>query len=184
MENCSAKSQDLVRRITLEIKSLNVCLEDFLHVRAESLGTTGTQLAILMAVTDLDTDGGAPAGVVAKLLKVDPCFITLHSKALAKVGYVRRKAGAKDGRIVQLSLTEKARKRLANITARQEELDRLVFGDLGTEELTKLSSRLPALRKQLERARLEAELETGTVSVREEPAIEGSCFGARCAKER
>lgn len=155
-----------MRRLTLEIRSLNVCLEDFLHVRAESLGITGTQLAILMAVTDLDKDGGAPAGMVAKLLKVDPSFITLHSKALEKVGYMRRKAGAKDGRVVQLSLTDRVRKRLANIAARQEDLDQFVFGELGTEELTKLSSLLAALRRRLERARLEAELETGSVSAR------------------
>ncbi|MFK4492223.1 hypothetical protein [Bradyrhizobium sp. USDA 336] len=118
VENCSAKSQDLVRRRTLVIKSRNVCLEDFLHVRAESLGIAGTQLAILMAVTDLDTDAGVAAGMVAKLLKVVPSFITLHSKALEKVAYVQRKAGAKDGRVVQLSLTLKARKRLATITPR------------------------------------------------------------------
>lgn len=155
-----------MRRLTLEIRSLNVCREGFLHVRAAALGITGTQLAILMAVADLDKDGGAPAGMVAKLLKVDPSFITLHSKALEKIGYMRRKAGARDGRVVQLSLTDGARKRLANIATQQEGLDRFVFGELGTEELTKLSIRLSALRKRLERARLEAELETGVVSAR------------------
>lgn len=102
--NGSAESQELVRRLTLEIRSLNVSLEDFLHVRAESLGISGTQLAILMAVTDLDKDGGAPAGVVAKLMRVDPSFITLHPKALEKVGFVRRKPGVRDARVVQLSL--------------------------------------------------------------------------------
>lgn len=155
-----------MRRLTLEIRSLNVCLEDFLHVRAESLGISGTQLAILMAVTDLDKDGGAPAGVVAKLMKVDPSFITLHSKALEKVGFVRRKPGVRDARVVQLSLTDKARKRLANIAAQQEELDQFVFGELGIDGLTRLSSRLAGLRKRLERARLKAELDTGAVSAR------------------
>lgn len=155
-----------MRRLTLEIRSLNVCLEDFLHVRAEALGISGTQLAILMAMMDLDKDGGAPAGVVAKLIKVDPSFITLHSKALEKVGFVRRKPGIWDARVVQLSLTDKARKRLANIAAQQEELDQFVFGELGIEELTKLSSRLAALGKRLERARLKAELDTGAASAR------------------
>ncbi|WP_354131114.1 MULTISPECIES: MarR family transcriptional regulator [unclassified Bradyrhizobium] len=79
-----------------------------------------------MAVTDLDKDGGAPAGVVAKLMKVDPSFITLNSKVLEKVGFVRRKPSVRDARVVQLSLTDKARKRLANIAAQQEELDQFV----------------------------------------------------------
>ncbi|MBB4258038.1 MarR family winged helix-turn-helix transcriptional regulator [Bradyrhizobium sp. CIR3A] len=166
VENCSTKCQDLVRRLTLEIRSLNVCLEDFIHVRAELLGITGTQLTILMAVMELNTDGGAPAGMVAKLLKVDPSFITLHSKELERVGYMRRKAGAKDGRVVQLSLTERARRRLASIAARQRHLDQFVLGELGTEELTKLSGLLAALRKRLERARVEAELNTDAVSAR------------------
>ncbi|MGY4431137.1 DNA-binding MarR family transcriptional regulator [Bradyrhizobium sp. F1.13.1] len=164
--NGSAESQELVRRLTLEIRCLNVCLEDFLHVRAEALGISGTQLAILMAVMDLDKDGGAPAGVVAKLMKVDPSFITLHSKALEKVGFVRRKTGIRDARVVQLSLTNKARKRLANIAAQQEELDQFVFGELGIEESVRLSSQLAALRMRLERARLKAELDTGATSAR------------------
>ncbi len=119
-----------------------------------------------MAVMDLDKDGGAPAGVVAKLIKVDPSFITLHSKALEKVGFVRRKTGIRDARVVQLSLTNKARKRLANIAAQQEELDQFVFGELGIEESVRLSSRLAALRMRLERARLKAELDTGAMSAR------------------
>ncbi|WP_245286155.1 MarR family transcriptional regulator [Bradyrhizobium sp. WSM1417] len=123
-------------------------------------------MAILMAVMDLDKDGGAPAGVVAKLIKVDPSFITLHSKALEKVGFVRRKTGIRDARVVQLSLTNKARKRLANIAAQQEELDQFVFGELGIEESVRLSSRLAALRMRLERARLKAELDTGAMSAR------------------
>ncbi|MDH2357724.1 MarR family transcriptional regulator [Bradyrhizobium sp. SSUT112] len=164
--NGSAESQELVRRLTLEIRTLNVCLEDFLHVRAEALGITGTQLGILMALTDLGKNGGAPAGVLAKLMKVDPSFITLHSKALEKLGFIRRKPGIRDARVVQLSLTDKARKRLANIAAQQQEVDQFVFGELGNEELTRLSSRLAALRKRLESARLKAELESGAVSAR------------------
>lgn len=49
--NDSADTQLLVRRLTLEVRSLNICLEDFLQVRAKALGITGPQLTILMAVT-------------------------------------------------------------------------------------------------------------------------------------
>lgn len=164
--NHSADSQLLVRRLTLEVRSLNICLEDFLQVRARALGITGPQLTILMAVTDLASDGHVAVSTVAKLLKVDSSFITMNSKALEKAGFLRRKPCTRDGRFVHLSLTDKARKRLASVAAQQKELDRFVFGELGVEELTKMSSRFALLRKRLEGARLKATLDIDNVAIR------------------
>ncbi|MGY2930501.1 DNA-binding MarR family transcriptional regulator [Bradyrhizobium sp. GM6.1] len=112
--NDSADTQLLVRRLTLEVRSLNICLEDFLQVRAKAIGITGPQLTILMAVTDLASEGDVAVSTVAKLLKVDPSFITINSKALEKAGFLRRKPCIRDGRVVHMSLTDKACKRLAN----------------------------------------------------------------------
>lgn len=117
-------------------------------------------MMILMAVTDLDKDKGVPVNLVAKLMKVDPSFITTQSKLLEKKKFVRRKPCTRDGRVVHLSLTDKACKRLANIAAQQEELDQFVFGDLGIEGLTTLASGLSGLRHRMERARLKAALES------------------------
>lgn len=164
--NDSADTQLLVRRLTLEVRSLNICLEDFLQVRAKALGITGPQLTILMAVTDLTSEGDVAVSTVAKLLKVDPSFITINSKALEKAGFLRRKPCIRDGRVVHMSLTDKACKRLANVAAQQKELDQFVFGELGVEELTKLSSRFAALRRRLDGARLKAAMDIGAVTTR------------------
>ena len=164
--NDSADTQLLVRRLTLEVRSLNICLEDFLQVRAKAIGITGPQLTILMAVTDLTSEGDVAVSTVAKLLKVDPSFITINSKALEKAGFLRRKPCIRDGRVVQMSLTDKACKRLANVAAQQKELDQFVFGELGVEELTKLSSRFAALRRRLDGARLKAAMDIGAVTTR------------------
>ncbi|WP_018319331.1 MarR family winged helix-turn-helix transcriptional regulator [Bradyrhizobium sp. WSM2793] len=164
--NGSAEIQELLRRLTLEVRALNVCLDDFLQVRAKALGITGPQLAILMAVTDLDRDSGVPVSAVAKLMKVDPSFITTHSKALEKAGLMRRRPCVTDARVVQMSLTDKACKRLANVATQQEELDHFVFGELGVEKMTTLPSRLAALRKRLERARLKAAVDLGAATLR------------------
>lgn len=71
-------------RFALDIRSINVCLEDIRHFWASALGITGPQLLILMALTDLDKGKGVSGSAIAKLMKVDPSFITTQSKLLEK----------------------------------------------------------------------------------------------------
>lgn len=157
-EDGATQSREVARRLTWEIRSISVCLEDIRDCRANALGITGPQLLILMALTDLNEGNGAPGNVVAKLMKVDPSFVTIHSKVLETKGFVRRKPCASDARVMQLVLTDKACKRLASISAQQEELDQLALGDLGPQELTKLAGSLSALRHRLEGARARLEM--------------------------
>lgn len=156
--NGSAMSQEDVRQLMWEIRSINVCLEDFRHSRANALGITGPQLTILMALTDLDRDNGVPVNVVAKLMKVDPSFVTTQSKLLEKQGFLRRRPCTKDARVVHLSLKDKACKCLAGVAAQQEEVDQFAFGDLGAQEVARLAKRLNALRRRLEKACLKVAL--------------------------
>lgn len=149
----------MARRFTWEIRSISVCLEDIRDFRANALGITGPQLMILMALTDLNKGKGVPGNVVAKLMKVDPSFITIQSKVLETKGFLRRKPCARDARVMQLVLTDKACKRLASIAAQEEELDQFAFGDLGLQELAKLAGSLSVLRHRLEGARLRLEME-------------------------
>lgn len=146
-------------RFALDIRSINVCLEDIRHFWASALGITGPQLLILMALTDLDKGKGVSGSAIAKLMKVDPSFITTQSKLLEKKGFLGRKSSANDARVMQLSLTDRARKRVTNIAAQQKDLDRFLFGDLGREEQCKSAGRLTALRRRLERVRYRLELE-------------------------
>ncbi|WP_349642867.1 MarR family winged helix-turn-helix transcriptional regulator [Bradyrhizobium japonicum] len=109
-------------------------------------------------VDDLDGLNGVgqrwrfSVNVVAKLMHVDPSFVTSQSKLLEKNGFLRRKPCTRDGRVVQLSLTDKTSKHLASIAAQQEALDEFVFGDFGTGELTEFADRLTALRNRLKLA--------------------------------
>ncbi|WP_245327018.1 hypothetical protein [Bradyrhizobium sacchari] len=105
-----------------------------------------------MVLTDLDRDKGVPVNVVAKLTP----FITTQSKLLEKNMFLRRRPCTRDARVVQLSLTDNACKRLADIAAQQEEPEQFVVGELSIQELAKLARRLSGLRHRLERARLKA----------------------------
>lgn len=156
----SAAGQDVLRRFTWEIRSINVCLDELRYFQANALGITGPQMMILMALTELERNDGVPVNVVAKLMEVGSAFITKHSKELENKRFVRREPCTKDARVVHLSLTDNARKRLASIAAQQEEIDQFVFDYLGIKEFAKLASCLSGVRHRLEKARLQAELKS------------------------
>ena len=66
-------------------------LEEIRQFWAKTLGISGPQWMILMAMADLDKADGVPVNVVSKLLHVDPSFVTTQSKLLEKKGFLRRR---------------------------------------------------------------------------------------------
>ena len=87
---------DIIRRFTWEISSINMYLEELRQFWARTLGISGPQWLILMAISDLDKDDGVPVNVVSKLLHVDPSFVTTQSKLLEKKGLLRRRPSPTD----------------------------------------------------------------------------------------
>jgi MarR family transcriptional regulator, organic hydroperoxide resistance regulator len=102
-----AKNQDAARRFTWEIASISMHLEEIRYFWAKTLGISGPQWMILMALADLDKGEGASVKAVAKLLNVDSSFVTTQSKIIEKKGLVRRRTSEDDARVVQMSLTER-----------------------------------------------------------------------------
>ena len=85
------KDQDVIRRFSWQIASISVHLDEFRHFWAKTLGISGPQWMILMALADLDQGDGVSVNVVSKMLHVDPSFVTTQSKLLEKKGFIRRK---------------------------------------------------------------------------------------------
>src|SRR5260370_2247473 len=150
----SAKNQDIVRRFTWEIASINVHLQELRYFWAKTLGISPTQWMILMALADLDRGEGVPVKVVSKMLHVDPSFVTTQSKLLEKKGFMRRKTSQDDARVVQMSLTDKSYKHIASLASRQEALNDFIFAEFGDRELTELTAKLTSLKNRLEKASL------------------------------
>ena len=92
---------DIIRRFTWEISSINMYLEELRQFWARTLGISGPQWLILMAISDLDKDDGVPVNVVSKLLE--------------KKGLLRRRPSPTDARVVRLSLVEKTQKHIASL---------------------------------------------------------------------
>jgi MarR family transcriptional regulator, organic hydroperoxide resistance regulator len=155
----AAKNQDAARRFTWEIASISMHLEEIRYFWAKTLGISGPQWMILMALADLDKADGVPVNVVSKMLHVDPSFVTTQSKLLEKNGFLRRKPSASDARVVQMSLTDKTCKHLASIATQQEALNEFIFEEFKGLELDEFTGKLAALKNRLEKARLKVALD-------------------------
>ena len=148
----AAKNQDVVKRFSWEVASINVYLQEFRYFWAKALGISGPQWMILMALADLDQGEGVPVKVVSKMLHVDPSFVTTQSKMLEKKGFMRRKTSDEDARIVRMSLTDKAYKHIANLASQQEALNEFIFAEFKERELAAFTAKLTALKNRLEKA--------------------------------
>jgi MarR family transcriptional regulator, organic hydroperoxide resistance regulator len=155
----AARNQDIVRRFAWEIASINVHLQEIRYFWAKTLGISGPQWMILMALSDLDQGEGVPVKVVSKMLHVDPSFVTTQSKMLEKKGFMRRKTSEDDARIVQMSLTDKTYKHMANLASQQEALNEFIFAEFGDPELTELTGKLALLKDRLEKACLKVAMD-------------------------
>ena len=156
MSESAKQDQDAVRRFSWEIASISVHLEELRHFWAKTLGISGPQWMIVVALADHDQGDGVPVNAVSKLLHVDPSFVTTQSKLLEKKGFVRRKTSSEDARIVRMSLTDKTLKHLASLASQQEALNEFIFSEFGERELNELTSKLGALKRRLEKAVLKA----------------------------
>jgi DNA-binding MarR family transcriptional regulator len=122
-------------------------------------GISGPQWMILMALADLDKGDGVPVKVVSKMLHVDSSFVTTQSKLLEKKGFMRRKTSENDARVVQMSLTDKSYKHIANLAAEQDALHEFIFAEFSDRELTELTGKLASLKNQFEKACLKVAMD-------------------------
>src|SRR5215471_10659295 len=154
------KNEDLIRRFTWSVAAIGVHLEELRYFWAQTLGVSGPQWMILMALADLDRGDGVPVNIVSKKLHVDASFVTTQSKLLEKKGFLRRMASPEDARVVQMSLTDKTYKHLAGLAAQQEALNDFSFADLSDKQLNELTNTLSGVMNRLEKARLKVIVDT------------------------
>jgi DNA-binding MarR family transcriptional regulator len=107
-----------------------------------------------MAIGDLDRGKGVAVKDVSAMLHVDPSFVTTQSKMLEKNGLLRRIPSTEDARVVLMSLSDKASKKIALLSARRENLSAFVFSGFDEASLKDISDQLSALKGRLEKATL------------------------------
>ncbi len=147
-------NQDIVRQFVWDIASINVHLDEIRHFWAKELGISGPQWMILMAIGDLDRGIGVAVKDVSAMLHVDPSFVTTQSKMLEKNGFMRRIPSTADARVVLMSLSDKASKRIATLSSRRDHLSQFVFSGFDEATLKDIGDQLSALKGRLEKATL------------------------------
>src|ERR1700730_16592396 len=139
-----------IRRFPREIASISMHLEQLCHFWAKTLGISGPQWMMIVALADLDQGEGAAVNAVSKMLHVDPSFVTTQSKLLEKKGFIRRTASSEDTRVVKMSLTDKTYKHLASLASQQESLNEFIFAEFSAGEMDELNGKLASLKNRLE----------------------------------
>jgi DNA-binding MarR family transcriptional regulator len=155
----SESNDEIVGDFIWDIASLNTHLEDIRRAWARLLGISGPQWLILMAVDASNSDDGISVGDVSEKLHVQPTFVTAQSKILESSGYLRRKGSVTDGRIVLMSLTDKARREIAKLSSQRKALNEFIFADLSIRSLRDINEKLALVRNRAKMAasRLENE---------------------------
>jgi len=146
------RNQEVVRQFLWDIASINVHLDEIRHFWARELGISGPQWMILMAIGDLDSGSGVPVKDVSAMLHVDPSFVTTQSKILEKNGFTRRRPSRQDARVVLMSLSDKASKKIATLKTRRDTLSAYVLADFDNATLRDVSERLAGLKSRLQKA--------------------------------
>jgi DNA-binding MarR family transcriptional regulator len=73
---------------------------------------------------------------------------------LEKMSLLRRASSNQDARVVLMSLSEKARKHAANLSAKQELFSKFIFSEFNEATLRDILSKLASLENRLEKAAL------------------------------
>ncbi|MGY4314706.1 MarR family winged helix-turn-helix transcriptional regulator [Bradyrhizobium quebecense] len=147
------KLQDAAERLAWEIVSTSIRLDELRSIWAKMIGITGPQWMIMTVLANAeDRSVGLPVGAVSRALRVDQSFVVTQSKLLEKKNLVRRKSSTEDARVVNLSLTEHAKKQMANLSAQRKELNEFVYADLDLRELLQLTGKMDSIKSRLEKA--------------------------------
>jgi len=150
----SSKNQEIVRKLLCDITAINSHLDEMRHFWAQTLGISGPQWTILTALAALDRGQGVPVKDLVAMLHVQQPFVTTQTKMLENSGFVRRTTSSDDGRVVLMSLSDKARKQIAHLSSRQEVLDKFIFADFDDRTLKDIADQIASLKDRLEKAAL------------------------------
>ena len=150
----AVRTHYVLSRVTWDIAALSVYIDEVYRFWAKAVGISIPQWKILMAIEELDEESGVPINAVAKLLHVDPSFVTTQSRTLENKGLVRRRPSPNDARVVCMSLSDKMCEHLAILIPQQEALDAFVFDEFARDDVVDFTVKLSALKKRLGKARL------------------------------
>ena len=131
--------------ITNVLRSLNASIADIQAAWARRLGLSVPQWNILLTISAAQDDAGISIKSIAKVLRVDPSFVTTQSKSMEAKDFLKRRTSSADKRVVYLSLTPKARRELVRVAGTRNMVDDAIIEKLGEGEISRVLKSLRSL---------------------------------------
>lgn len=143
---CSARDYGLSYQVIWDFVSISNNLEDMRRAWAKLFGISGSQWLILMAIADLDKGTGVSVGDVSQKIHAVSTFVTTQTKILERIGLVNRTPSTEDARVVLMSLSDEARRKIEELSPRWEALHEYIFRDFDAQALRDVKAKLDMLK--------------------------------------
>jgi DNA-binding MarR family transcriptional regulator len=147
-ENRAHRDYGLSHQIIWDFVSISNNLEDIRRSWAKLFGVSGSQWLILMAINDLDRGEGVSVSEVSHKIHAVSTFVTTQTKMLERLGLLNRVPSTTDARVVLMSLSDRARQQIADLSARWEALHTFIFRDFDAAALRDVKAKLEILKKR------------------------------------
>lgn len=119
---------------------------------AELLGLAGPAYSILLCIRTLNDNGPVNVRTIADQLRLSGSFITAETNSLERKGFVRKRRGIEDKRLVSITLTPRAIALLDSIAPLRQRVNDVQFGCLTRNEFRMLVPLVERLVQSGERA--------------------------------
>lgn len=119
---------------------------------AARIGLAGPAYSILISVLHLGAHGPVSVGDVATHMRVSAAFITTETNKLEAAGLLEKRRDPRDGRRLQLVVTEAGSGRLAALAPTQRQVNDIEFGPLSRAEFRTLLRLVESLNGAADRA--------------------------------
>lgn len=119
------------RRLVYDILTMAGNFDRIRERMAATLGLTGIQYHILMAVAEAGEGKPVTVSAIADHLHITGSYVTMESRKLARMGLLDKLRNPEDRRSVLLSLTDESRKKLEDFAPQLREINDALFCDIG-----------------------------------------------------
>jgi DNA-binding MarR family transcriptional regulator len=150
--SASHRDYGVSHQIIWDFVAISNHLEDIRRFWAKLFGISGSQWLILMAISDLDKGNGVSVGDVSAKIQAVSTFVTTQTKLLEKLGLVNRVPSTTDARVVLMSLSDRARQEISELSTRWETLHNFMFRDFDADSLRDVKYKLEILKKRTKAA--------------------------------
>ena len=139
------------RRLVYDILTMAGNFERIRERMAATLGLTGIQYHILMAVAEVGQGEPVTVSAIAGHLHITGAYVTMETRKLARTGLLDKRRNPDDRRSVLLSLTDESWRKLENFAPQLREINDTLFCDIGPKTFRQFCNIVDHMRRTSDR---------------------------------